>query len=117
MDPSALTTIRYEVDGHVATVTLNRPEAFNAFTAAMCDELAATWSHVREDREIRAVILTAEGEKAFCTGIDRSEVPQEGGVEYSFDPLTYEDPGQRLGPRANECWKPVIAAVNGMACG
>jgi enoyl-CoA hydratase/carnithine racemase len=38
-------------------------------------------------------------------------------VAYTFDPFTYVDPGSRLGPRANECWKPVVAAVNGMACG
>jgi len=117
MDPSALTTIRYEVDGHVATVTLDRPEAFNAFTAVMCEELAATWEHIRQDRDIRAVVLTAAGDKAFCTGIDRSEVPSDGGLEYTFDPLTYVDPGRHLGPRANECWKPVVAAINGMACG
>jgi enoyl-CoA hydratase/carnithine racemase len=79
--------------------------------------MAATWAHVREDPGVRAVVVTAAGDKAFCTGIDRSEVPAEGGVEYTFDPLTYRDPGGRLGPRANECWKPVIAAVNGMACG
>jgi len=117
MNPSALTTIRYEVADGVATITLDRPDAHNAFTAVMCEEMAAAWAHVREDREVRAVVLTAAGDKAFCTGIDRAEVPAEGGVEYSFDPLTYVDPGGRLGPRSNECWKPVVAAVNGMACG
>ena len=117
MDASALTTIRYEAADGVATITLDRPDAHNAFTAVMCEEMAAAWAHVREDREVRAVVLTAAGDKAFCTGIDRAEVPAEGGVEYSFDPLTYEDPGRRLGPRSNECWKPVVAAINGMACG
>jgi enoyl-CoA hydratase/carnithine racemase len=117
MDPSALTTIRYEAAEGVATITLDRPDSYNAFTATMCEELAATWVHVREDREVRAVVLTAAGDKAFCTGIDRDEVPADGGAEYQFDPLTYVDPGRSLGPRANECWKPVVAAVNGMACG
>lgn len=117
MDPSALSTIRYRAADGVATITLDRADSFNAFTTLMCDEMAATWAHVRDDREIRAVVLTAAGDQAFCTGIDRSEVPAEGGVEYSFDPLTYVDPGRRLGPRSNECWKPVVAAVNGMACG
>lgn len=117
MDPSALTTIRYEAADGVATITLDRPDAYNAFTTAMCDEMAATWAHVREDHAVRAVVLTAAGDKAFCTGIDRNEVPSDGGTAYSFDPLTYVDPGGRLGPRSNECWKPVIAAVNGMACG
>jgi enoyl-CoA hydratase/carnithine racemase len=118
MDPSALTTIRYEAADGVATVTLDRPDRHNAFTATMCEELAAAWAHVREDAGVRAVVLTAAGEKAFCTGIDRDEVPSDdSGVAYSFDPYTYVDPGTRLGPRANECWKPVVAAVNGMACG
>ncbi len=117
MDPSALTTIRYEAADGVATITLDRADSHNAFTTVMCDEMAAMWAHVREDDTVRAIIVTAAGDKAFCTGIDRSEVPSDDGVEYSFDPLTYRDPGGRLGPRSNECWKPVIAAVNGMACG
>lgn len=117
MDPSALTTIRYEQADGVATITLDRADRHNAFTTAMCEEMAATWAHVRDDRDVRAVVLTAAGSKAFCTGIDRDEVPADGGVEYSFDPLTYVDPGRRLGPRSNDCWKPVVAAVNGMACG
>lgn len=117
MDPGALTTIRYESADGVATVTLDRPERHNAFNSVMCDEMAAVWAHVREDPSVRAAVLTAAGDRAFCTGIDRDEVPSEGGVEYSFDPFTYADPGGRLGPRSNECWKPVVAAVNGMACG
>jgi enoyl-CoA hydratase/carnithine racemase len=117
MDPSSLTTIRYEAAEGVATITLDRPDRHNAFTSVMCEEMAATWAHVRDDGEVRAVVLTASGDKAFCTGIDRDEVPAEGGTDYSFDPLTYVDPGRRLGPRSNECWKPVVAAVNGMACG
>ncbi len=117
MDPTALTTIRYEAADGVATITLDRPDAYNAFTTTMCEEMAVVWASVREDDRVRAVVLTAAGDTSFCTGIDRTEVPAEGGVEYSFDPLTYVDPGRRLGPRANECWKPVVAAVNGMACG
>ena len=117
MDPSSLSTIRYEAAEGVATITLDRADRHNAFTTTMCDEMAATWAHVRDDRDIRAVLLTAAGDKAFCTGIDRSEVPADGGAEYAFDPLTYVDPGSRLGPRSNGCWKPVVAAINGMACG
>jgi enoyl-CoA hydratase/carnithine racemase len=117
MDPSALTTIRYEAAEGVATLTLDRPDRHNAFTTAMCDEVAAVWAQVREDPDVRAVVVTAAGDKAFCTGIDRDEVPSDGGTAYTFDPLTYVDPGRRLGPRANECWKPVVAAINGMACG
>lgn len=117
MDPTALTTIRYEAAAGVATITLDRADHHNAFTTTMCDEMAATWAQVREDDTVRAIVVTATGTKAFCTGIDRSEVPAADGVAYTFDPLTYRDPGGRLGPRSNECWKPVIAAINGMACG
>jgi enoyl-CoA hydratase/carnithine racemase len=116
VDPSALTTIRYEASDGVATITLDRPDRHNAFTSVMCDEVAATWAHVRSDDAVRAVVLTAAGDAAFCTGIDRDEVPADGHT-YDFDPLTFDDPGRRLGPKANECWKPVVAAVNGMACG
>ncbi len=117
MDPSSLTTIRYEAADGVATITLDRPDRHNAFTTAMCDEMAATWAHIRDDGDVRAVVVTAAGDRAFCTGIDRAEVPADDGVAYTFDPLTYRDPGGRLGPRSNGCWKPVIAAINGMAAG
>ncbi len=116
MDPKSLTTIRYEAgDDGVATITLDRPDRHNAFNATMCDELAAVWAHLRWDDSVRAVVLTAAGDRAFCTGIDRDEVPTDE-ASYKFDPFTYEDPGQLLGPKANECWKPVVAAVNGIAC-
>jgi enoyl-CoA hydratase/carnithine racemase len=116
MDPSSLTTIRYEAADGVATITLDRADRYNAFTQVMCDEMAATWAHIREDHDVRAVVLTGAGDKAFCTGIDRDEIPADEG-SFDFDPFTYVDPGGQLGPRANECWKPVVAAVNGMACG
>ena len=106
-----LTTIALEVADGVATVTLDRPEVHNAFDATMTDELSRVWRALRMAAEVRAVVVTGRGEKAFCTGIDRSD------VEFGFDPLTYEDPGRLLGPKSQELWKPVVAAVNGMACG
>jgi len=110
-------TITYEVgDDGVAVVTLNRPERYNAFDSVMCDELAALWREVKRDDAVRCVILTGAGDKAFCTGIDRDDVPTDD-TTYDFSPFTYEDPGQRIGPKAAELWKPVIAAVNGIACG
>ncbi len=110
-------TILFEVRDHVGWLTLNRPERYNAFDMVMCDEIADVWSRVRRDDDIHVVVLGAAGDKAFCTGIDRDFVPSEEGVDYEFTPYTYDDPGLRLGPRSNRCWKPVIAAVNGMACG
>lgn len=111
------TTITYEAgDDGVAVVTLNRPDRHNAFDAVMCEELATLWRALRTEDAVRCIVLTAAGDKAFCTGIDRQDVPTDDET-YNFDPFTYTDPGQRLGPKGNELWKPVIAAVNGMACG
>jgi enoyl-CoA hydratase/carnithine racemase len=106
-----LSTVDVTVDAGVATVTLNRPDVHNAFNATMMDELARVWAALRDASEVRAVVLTGAGEKAFCTGIDRTS------VSFGFDPLTYEDPGRRIGPKSQGLWKPIVAAVNGMACG
>ena len=107
-------TLLYEENDGVAVVTLNRPDVYNAFNTQMCDELSGLWREIQTNDAVRSVVLTAAGEKAFCTGIDRTEIPADG-VE--FDPETYEDPGAKLGPKSNDVFKPVIAAVQGMACG
>ncbi|MFD8572142.1 enoyl-CoA hydratase/isomerase family protein [Streptomyces sp. NPDC059639] len=96
----------------VAVVTLNRPHRHNALDRATIDELVAAWREFRHDDGVRAVVLTGAGERAFCTGIDRDlDVPQPSS------PYSMDDPLLNVGPKANDLWKPVIAAVNGMACG
>jgi enoyl-CoA hydratase/carnithine racemase len=123
-------TLLYEEDDGVAVVTLNRPEVHNAFDQRMQAELRALWQSLRRNDDVRAVILTGAGEKAFCTGIDRAESIEQG---YLIDeerrlkmanrtgpvstPFQYNDPGININPKENDFWKPVIAAVNGMACG
>jgi enoyl-CoA hydratase/carnithine racemase len=111
-----LQTLDYDEADGVATVTLNRPEVHNAFNLAMQEELRQVWRALRVNDDVRAVVLTAAGDRAFCTGIDRADIPVEEG-DYYFSPYTYEDPGKDIGPRSQGLWKPVIAAVNGMACG
>jgi len=111
-----LETLEYAESEGVAVVTLNRPEVHNAFNEAMQRELRDVWQSLRSNESVRAVVLTGAGERAFCTGIDRSEVPATDEA-YFFSPYTYEDPGRDIGPRSQELWKPVIAAVNGMAGG
>ncbi|GGO86727.1 enoyl-CoA hydratase/isomerase family protein [Wenjunlia tyrosinilytica] len=109
---SAYSTLLHEVKDGVATVTLNRPERHNAFDLTMVDEVNGLWRALRYDDDVRVVVLTGAGDRAFCTGIDRSvEVPQPSS------PFMVEDPALRLGPKSADLWKPVIAAVNGMACG
>ena len=96
----------------VAVVTLDRPAKLNAIDLPMAGELASCWQELRFDDSVRAVVLTGAGEQAFCTGLDRdADVPQPNS------PYMIEDPLLRIGPKANDLWKPVVAAVRGMACG
>ena len=70
MDPSAYEQLLFEVDGGVATVTLNRPEQRNALSGTMLAELVDAMKRVRDDDSIRAVVLTGAGERVFCAGAD-----------------------------------------------
>jgi len=116
-DLTSFETLAVTQDGPVVRVALDRPDRYHAFDRVMCEELSGLWRSLRTDDSVRAVILTATGDRAFCTGIDRDFVPAEGGADYEFSPYTYDDPGRLLGPKSNELWKPVVCAVNGMACG
>ena len=104
-------TLLYERADGVAWVTLNRPDRLNAFDLTMIRELHGLWRDLRFDDEVRAIVLTGAGERAFCTGIDRGETVPQPSSPYMLD-----DPAVRLGPKSADLWKPVIAAVNGMAC-
>ena len=115
-------TLLYEEQDGVAWVTLNRPEVHNAFNAAMQHELRSVWRGLRTNDGVRVVILTGAGDKAFCTGIDRTETMGGGEVDERVvgsrgTPFMFDDPGRNICPKQNDLWKPVIAAVNGMACG
>ena len=115
-----LQTIRYREDGGVAWVTLNRPDVLNAFNSQMLVEIQSVWRALRGNDEIRCVVLDAEGDRAFCTGVDRGEALSNGEQPVFGEaggPFHFDDPGEWLGPKANDLWKPVIAAVGGMACG
>jgi E-phenylitaconyl-CoA hydratase len=107
------TTIEFEVADHVATVTLNRPDQLNSFNEQMATELIAAWRRVREDDDIFVAVVRANGERAFCTGIDVSK----GAWWHHLPIFNQEDPGAHLGPKANLVWKPVIAALHGMVAG
>ncbi len=119
-------TLLYDERDGVATVTMNRPEVHNAFDAVMRRELQAVWRDLRRNEDVRVVILTGAGDQAFCVGYDREEGIQRDYLDAERDthhlgraspPFQYTDVvGTRVNPKENDLWKPVVAAVNGMAC-
>lgn len=110
-----------ELEDGILTITLNRPERLNAWTATMARELRSAFDRADADDEVRAVIITGSG-RAFCAGADlerggetfdhraRSDGPQAGDQ-------TPRDNGGQLTLRIFDCAKPVIAAINGPAVG
>ncbi|QJT02375.1 enoyl-CoA hydratase/isomerase family protein [Streptomyces asoensis] len=99
-------------DTGVAVVTLDRPARLNALDLEAVRELKDVWRELRFDDSVRAVVLTGAGQRAFCTGLDRDAV-----VPQPNSPYMQDDPLLTVGPKANDLWKPVVAAVEGMACG
>ncbi len=103
-------TIRYEVsDDRVATITLDRPEALNAFDRQMCEEISHAWHRIKDDPAVHAVVLRAAGDRAFCAGLDVKKAYGQPD-----DIWNHEDPGERLSPKWQQVWKPVVCAVQGM---
>jgi dihydroxynaphthoic acid synthetase len=115
MRPEEFTDVRYEVeeDNH-AVITIDRPERMNSFRGRTVDELISAFKHAWADQRVAAVILTATGERAFCTGGDVKERAETGGYgETEWGTFEVE----RLHRIIRDVPKPVIAAVNGIAIG
>jgi len=106
-------TLQVEVDGGVAVVTLNRPQVLNALNDRMVTELLDFTATARADDDVRVVILTGSGEKAFAAGADIGELAQAEGVRA----VDLARKGQRMTRNLERLGKPVIAAVNGFALG
>ena len=111
--------LRYEKEGHVATLTMNRPEVRNAINAEMLCRLADAWQDVNDDPQIRVAILTGSGDQAFCAGADLDRlVRMMQGLrppETDFDRRVVGDftiiyKGLL---RSFEVLKPIVAAVRG----
>lgn len=126
-------TIRYEVADGIATVTLNRPEIFNAMGPAMMNELIAVFDETDRDDAVRAVIVTGAG-KGFCGGADlskgadifdkdkngsrgESESPFRPDGTFDYSQESARDGGGRLALRIFASLKPVIGAINGAGVG
>jgi enoyl-CoA hydratase/carnithine racemase len=112
-------TILYEVDGRVATITLNRPDQLNAVSPQMAAELRRAYAAAEADDAVWTILVTAAG-RAFCTGADVREIPEDGRVVYEQPYLsTYEqwEAPQEGTPPFRSMTKPVVVAVNGLCCG
>ncbi|OBG35497.1 MULTISPECIES: enoyl-CoA hydratase/isomerase family protein [Mycolicibacter] len=112
-------TIDYDVRGHTATITLNRPEALNALSPHMVTELRTAYAEAESDEAVWVVIVTGTG-RAFCTGADVKEIPGDGKVINERPYLsTYEqwEAPQEGTPPFRTMAKPVLAAINGICCG
>jgi E-phenylitaconyl-CoA hydratase len=106
-------SIELDRDGHVALITINRPERLNALDAQHYSDLSDVWVKVRDDSSIRAAVITGAGERAFTVGADLKsfipDVPQ-------LDEFWLTQRGQLLN-RGLEVWTPVISAINGHCLG
>lgn len=114
--------IDLQVSEKIATITLNRPEKLNAYTRTMMDEMVDAMDRIDADDDIRAVIFTGAGDRAFCAGADLT--PESGGGPFSSDEVVDDlsdprvrDGGGRLTLRLYQSTKPLISACNGVAVG
>ncbi|MDT5013061.1 MAG: hypothetical protein QOH57_4678 [Mycobacterium sp.] len=119
MSERSFENITYEVDGHKATITLNRPSALNALSPHMITELRAAYQEAESDDDVWLLIVTATG-RGFCTGADVTEIPEDGKVMNARPYLSsYEqwEAPQEGTPPFRSMAKPVLVAVNGICCG
>ena len=105
--------IKFEKKGSIAYVTIDRPKLLNALNMATMEELGEVFTDLAADREVRVVILTGGGEKAFVAGADINELQKNNPVEAK----AYTHRGQAVLDLIENLGKPVIACINGFALG
>src|SRR6266404_2587764 len=106
-------TLLFEKREGIAYVNINRPEKLNALNRDLMEELRSCIESIRDDDEVRAVILTGAGEKAFVAGADINELAVQSPIQGKETCLA----GQKTLDLIENLGKPVIAAVNGYAFG
>jgi enoyl-CoA hydratase/carnithine racemase len=115
-------TLKFEVDGGIGLLTLNRPERLNAINAMMLDELSSFWSEVASMQDCRVIVMTGAGERGFCSGLDLKEAADmQGGFASEGISGDTIQRGQLkfsgIVEAMRACPQPIIAAVNGAAMG
>ena len=111
--PWDLPNVRYEREGHVAVLTIDRPEALNALNAKVLADLQRAVERAADDASVRVIVLTGEGQKAFVAGADIKEMATKTPAEARW----FTEKGQRAIRSLELCGKPVIVAINGFALG
>lgn len=106
-------TLLVEIEDHVATLTLNRPKVLNALNGQLLRELDAALDELRDNHEVRAILITGAGEKAFAAGADIQELSALNAADGQQLALR----GQRVFTKIEQLGKPVIACINGFALG
>ena len=105
--------IRFEKKNHIAYITVDRPKVLNALNMATMQELKQAFAAAKDDADVRVVILTGGGEKAFVAGADIGELSQHTPVSAK----EYTHQGQAIIDAIENLGKPVIACINGFALG
>jgi len=105
--------IVFEKKSSIAHVTINRPKVLNALNMATMEDLRSAFTAIKDDKEIRVVILTGSGEKAFVAGADIAELSKHDAVSAK----EYTHRGQSVLDLIENLGKPVIACINGFALG
>src|SRR6202008_636761 len=113
MSSPTFENLLYEKKGAIAYITLNRPKVLNALNQRTWEELRAAFEDARDDAEVRGIIVTGAGDKAFAAGADITELAKATAGEAQ----TSSSYGQDVLNLAETLGKPVIAAVNGFALG
>jgi len=106
-------TLLYDVRDQLATITLNRPKVLHALNAQVFDELEHVFRAIAPDANVRVILLTSSGEKAFAAGADINEIAATDGVTGQAKARR----GQAVFRLIETCGKPVIALINGFALG
>jgi enoyl-CoA hydratase len=105
--------IKFEKKNHIAYITIDRPKVLNALNMATMQELKTVFADLKDDSDVRVVILTGAGEKSFVAGADINELSQQTPVSAK----EYTHRGQAIVDAIENLGKPVIACVNGFALG